>query len=365
MHAIRCGVGVVEGLARASFKAGAAILVAIGLVACGGGDDGASTGSALVVDASLPGFTQVSARSGEAAAQLTVEAWTLDLARLEVSTSTATTWAVEPADALVTAVSDAPTQRVLDLSRLGAGTVTLVFKQVSSPVEARVTLTVRADRTRYAPLPRRVGETFTYRNTDDVDGVVSSETPTSTVVALDPLSWNYQTETPPPAGNTGALVRFSWYAAGGNLYDSDFRTGSGSSIVGVHYRREWRYYDFPLYEGKQWNAEFLWFADDEFSTSTVYEISHVAAKETVTVPAGSYEALRVVTRGAAYTGQSLTVPIRDSDTPYETYERTCWWSTTLSIEVRCERVSVSLDAADGSVRSRATGRKELTAYTAP
>lgn len=364
METVVSGMGAAQLRMRVWCGWGAAMAATVLMTACGGGDSGPA-GSSFVVDASLPGFMQASTRGGEPAAQLTVEAWTLDLARLEVNSSTATEWSVEPPDASVIAVTDSPTQRVFDLSRLEPSTLTLVFRQVSTTVEARVTLTVRADQTRHSPRARSVGETFTYNYTDEVDGVESSYEPRSRVVALDPLNWSYQTETPPVVGSPTGLIRFAWFAAGGNLYDENFRSGSGSSIVGVHYRREWRHYDFPLYEGKQWSTEFLWFADDEFFTATVYEVSRVAAKETVTVPAGSYEALRVVTRGAAYVGQSLVVPIRESDTPFETYERTCWWATTLSIEVRCDRVSARLSEVDGSVLSNARGRKELTAYTAP
>lgn len=341
----------------------AAMFAAFWMTACGGGDG--SPDNSFVLDASLPGFAQASAREGAAAAELGVEAWALDLVQLEVNSSTDTTWSVDPADALVVAVTDSPTRRVFDLSRLVPGTVTLVFKRTAGTAEARLTVTVRADQPRYAPQPRRVGETFAYKYTDEVDGVVSSYEPTSRVVAVDPLSWSYQTETPPVAGSPTSLVTSAWFAAGGNLYDEDFRSGSGSSIVGVHYRREWRYYDFPLYAGKQWTTEFLWFADDEFFTATVYEVSRVVGNETVIVPGGSYEAVRVVTRGAAYVGQSSTVPIRESDTPFETYERTCWWATSVSIEVRCERVSKRLNRTDGSVLSNASERKELTAYVAP
>lgn len=359
----RCA-GMPRGESRFWLGWGVSVLAAFWLTACGGGGDVAAE-SGFVVDASLPGFTQASARAGAAAAEMGVEAWALDLSRLEVSSSTETTWSVEPADAAIVAVTDSPTQRVFDLSRLVPGTVTLVFRRAAGAAEARLTLTVREDQPRYAPQPRRVGETFTYKYTDNVDGVISSHEPTSRVVAVDPLSWNYQTETQPVAGGPTSLVTSAWFAAGGNLYDEDFRSGSGSSIVGVHYRREWRYYDFPLYVGKEWTAEFLWFADDEFFTATVYEVSRVAGKEIVVVPGGSYEAVRVVTRGAAYVGQSLTVPIRESDTPFETYERTCWWATSVSIEVRCDRVTARRNTTDGSVRSTASERKELTAYVAP
>lgn len=350
------------GLFMAALALGAALL----LSACGGGDDDpAAPAAAFRVDASLPGFAQASTRSGEAAATLAVEAWNLDVATLEVTSSVDTGWSVEPADAPVTATTDTPTRRVFDLSALPPGSVTLVLRDAASAAEARLTITVQADATRYAPAPRRVGETFSYRYTDLRNGVETSYEPTSTVTAFDPPSWNYQTLTPAVAGGPTGLDDQAWFTAGGNLYDENFLSGPGTSIVGSQYRREWRGYDFPLYAGKQWHAEFLYFFDDEFFTATVYEASRVAGVERVTVAAGTYDAVRVDTRGAAYTGLSLLVPLRESDRPFETYERSCWWAPQLSIEVRCTTTTRKYNELDGTFVATVQSTKELTAHTAP
>lgn len=345
----------------AALAFGAALL----LGACGGGDDDpAAAAAAFRVDASLPGFAQASTRAGEAAATLAVEAWNLDVATLEVTSSVDTGWSVEPADAPVTATTDTPTRRVFDLSALPQGSVTLVLRDAAGAAEARLTITVQADATRFAPAPRRVGEAFTYRYTDLRNGVETSYVPTSTVTVVDALSWNYQTLTPGVVGGPTGLDDQAWFTAGGNLYDENFKS-SGQSIVGAHYRREWRGYDFPLYAGKQWNTEFLVFYDDEFDTATTYESSRVAGVERVTVGAGTYDAVRVDTRGASYSGLSLQTPVRDGDGPFEAYERSCWWAPQLSIEVRCTTTTRHLNPNDGTLVSTVQSTKELTAYTAP
>lgn len=336
-------------------------MTALLMVACGGDEDRSSGGNAtaFTVEARVPGFSSATTRPGEADAVLTVEAWNLDLARLEVATSTDTTWTVEPAGAAVKASTDTPTLRVFDLSSLPQGSVTVVLRHASSTAEARVTVTVAADRMRYAPNPRRLGEVFTYQYVDMVDGVESSHFRTLTVETVDHPSWNYRTKEPYTSTPSG-IDTFMWFTAGGNLYSEELH-----SIVGIAYRRDWHQYDFPLYEGKQWRSEFLWYVDDEPFSAAVYESSRVAGIEMVTVPAGKHKAVRVVTHGAEYGGKSAVVPIREGDQPFRTYERTCWWSIDLSIQVRCDTTTWQFARADGSLVSTTQSRVELSSYSAP
>nr|MCU0963884.1 hypothetical protein [Burkholderiaceae bacterium] len=85
-----------------------------------------------------------------------------------------------------------------------------------------------------------------------------------------------------------------------------------------------------------------------------YGMSTVQHREPVTVPAGTYDSLRIYTREVAY-GDSNPLHARP-------YERTCWWSIELSAEVRCIEVQrYSIEGKTYEIRATS----ELAKYSAP
>jgi hypothetical protein len=318
------------GLAIASWL----LLTAAG---CGGGDDDNGQVEAFTVSVELAGFDQTEARSGEEAAGLTVEFWKLDLSNVQLNSSTATTWSVEPESAVVNVIEDTPTRRVVSLAGMKTGEVTFVFRDSArnGAGEARVRIAVEGEAQRYYANRRRIGETFEVRET--VVGADGKETKYTDVWRVTEVGGggSYTMESDPPQSGFS-----EWYSLGGNWTAWEF-----ASLSGVYSNPSNKSYDFPLYVGKEWPTEHLRNVyDEEIETLRRYGMSTVQGREVVTVPAGAYDSLRIYTREAVYgPGDNGSA-----------YERTCWWSIELSAEVRCEGKT-----------SESRWTSELVKYTAP
>jgi hypothetical protein len=75
----------------------------------------------------------------------------------------------------------------------------------------------------------------------------------------------------------------------------------------------------------------------------------VEAREQVTVPAGTYDSLRIAWRYTRYLADwGGGQPYRTSNEPFDVVDRLCWWSIDLSIIVKCDRPSTD-DTAWGLV----------------
>ncbi len=312
----------------------------------GGGDDANAEAVAFTVSVELPGFDQTEARSGEEAAGLTVPFWKLDLSNIQLDSSTATTWSVEPESAVVNVIEDTPTRRVVSLAGMKTGEVTFVFRDLarSGAGAARVRIAVEVEAQRYYAKRRQVGETFEWQRTYVRPG---NETKFNDVWRVTEVGagGSYTTESEPPGSGFS-----EWYLRGGNRVEWEF-----SSLSSLHFNPSTKSYDFPLYVGKEWLSErFEEYYDEEVGVDRWYGMSTVQHREPVTVPAGTYDSLRIYTREVAY-GDSNPLHARP-------YERTCWWSIELSAEVRC--IEVQRYSIEGkSYEIRATS--ELVKYTAP
>lgn len=313
---------------------------------CGGGDDDGNQVEAFTVNVELPGFEQTEARSGEEAAGLTVEFWKLDLSNVQLESSTDTTWSVEPELAVVNVIEDTPTRRVLSLAGMKTGEVTFVFRDAArhGAGEARVRIAVEAEAQRYYAKRRQIGETFEWQRTKVWNGKETKSTDVWRVTEVD-AGGSFTTESEPPGSGFS-----EWYLRGGNLVRWSF-----DSLSSLIFNPSTKSYEFPLYVGKEWPSEQLEeFYDEEIGFYRWYGVSTVQRREPVTVPAGTYDSLRIHSRLAAYRdGSPLDV---------STYERTCWWSIELSAEVRCTEVRRYRNEGSTS-EGRATS--ELVKYTAP
>lgn len=312
---------------------------------CGGGDDDEGQVEAFTVNVQLPGFDQTQARSGEEAAGLTVEFWKLDLSNVQLDSSTDTTWSVEPESAVVNVIEDTPTRRVVSLAGMKTGEVTFVFRDSArnGAGEARLRIAVEVEAQRYYAKRRQIGETFDWQSTGVWNGKETKSTEVWRVTEVG-AGGSYTTETDPPRSGFS-----EWYLRGGNRVRWTF-----DSLSSLNFNPSTKSYDFPLYVGKEWLPERLEeYYDEEVGFYRWYGMSTVQQREPVTVPAGTYDSLRIYSRLAAYLdGSPLTF----------TYERTCWWSIELSAEVRCTEVRRGRDE-DSTSERRATS--ELVKYTAP
>lgn len=312
---------------------------------CGGGDDDDAKAEAFTVRAELPGFDQTEARSGEEAAGLTVAFWKLDLSNVQLNSSTDTTWSVEPESAVVNIIEDTPTRRVVSLAGMKTGEVTFVFRDSArnGAGEARVRIAVEVEAQRYYAKRRQIGETFEWQTTDVWNGNETKSTDVWRVTEVG-AGGSYTTESEPPGSGFS-----EWYLRGGNRVEWEF-----SSLSGLYDNPSTKSYDFPLYVGKEWLPERLeQYFDEEVGFYRWYGLSTVQHREPVTVPAGTYDSLRIYSREAAYEqGNPLDA---------SAYERTCWWSIELSAEVRC--IEVRRYSREGKTyEHRQTS--ELVKYTA-
>ncbi|MBP8272591.1 MAG: hypothetical protein KAX42_12030, partial [Sphaerotilus sp.] len=229
---------------------------------CGGGDDDKVEVEveAFKVSVELPGFDQTEARSGEEAGGLTVPFWMLDLSNVQLNSSTATTWSVEPQSAVVNVIEDTPTRRVVSLAGMKTGEVTFVFRDSarSGAGEARVRIAVEVEAQRYYAKRRQIGETFEWQQTavrdGELDGIKYTDKYTEVWRVTEiGAGGSYTTETDPPRSGFK-----EWYLRGGNLVEWEF-----SSLSGLYLNPSAKSYDFPLYVGKEWLPERLGDVYDE------------------------------------------------------------------------------------------------------
>lgn len=332
------------------------IVVACSLLvttACGGSDDGEAEAEAFTVNVEVEGFDQTVAHSGEEAVQLTVPFWKLDLSNVELVSSTPTTWSVEPESAVVAVIEDTPTRRVVSLAGMRTGDVTFIFRDTArnGASEARVRMAVEVQAQLHDPkLKRGSGETFEWQRTVALDGNETKSTETWRVTEiLNDNSYVLELVGVPKPG-----IYRAWYTQEGNLVkDAYYNTPPSLDNSGNDtYIPSSRSYDFPLFVGKVWSIEHTMWATDAGDLFSAYGEATVQARESVTVPAGTYDSLRVFTREVGYWGGS-----RDASP-----ERTCWWSIELGTDVRC--VEVQRYSSEGITHERIE-TYELSKYTRP
>ena len=337
----------------ALFRLSTLIVVACSLLmatGCGGSDDGEA--EAFTVNVEVEGFGQTVAHSGEEAVQLTVPFWKLDLSNVELVSSAATTWSIEPESAVVAVIEDTPTRRVVSLAGMRTGDVTFIFRDPArnGAGEARVRIAVEVEAQRYyADKKRRVGETFEWQRTVSRNGNETKSTDTWRVTEVR-FEGSYVLE----------LVRApelgtyrTWYMPDGNEVKSGFFSSLDDDVpfaADTQYPSA-RSYDFPPFVGKVWPIEHITYVSDAGDFLPAYGEATVQAREDVTVPAGTYDSLRIVTR--------LTYR---EHRPDEFSERTCWWSISLSADVRCVR---SYRYSSEGITREGIETSELSKYTAP
>ncbi|HMO45605.1 MAG TPA: hypothetical protein PKB14_06195 [Rubrivivax sp.] len=348
MHAPR--IEALQSVRRRAGSLAAASLLLLATAGCGGdGGDGPAEAeaAAFTVSVELPGFDKTQTRSGDEAAGLTVPFWKLDLSKVEFSSSSETTWSVEPASAVVDVIEDTPTRRIVSLAGMKTGEITFVFRNAarSAAGEARVRIAVEVEAQRYYAKRRQVGESFEWQRTDLWNGNESKKTEIWRVAEVRDEG-SYTSDLDPP----GSDYRV-WYTRDGNWVQEDI-----FGMAGRYPNPSSKSYDFPLYAGKEWPVERLEYQWDEDTGYFQWRgMSTVEGREVVTVPAGSYDSLRIHTREANYGDDSESRDVR-------TYERTCWWSIELSAEVRCvELIRYNIDGK--TLERRVTS--ELGKYSAP
>lgn len=107
------------------------------------------------------------------------------------------------------------------------------------------------------------------------------------------------------------------------------------------------YTSFPLHFGKSWNSTWTYTCAQGYRENAAL-IGKVVAQEMVTVPAGTFEALRVAV-SISYTGSNDTNLVGgSSSTAQYTINSICWWGTSPVRFLGCEDAYSYTGAAPGN-----------------
>lgn len=131
---------------------------------------------------------------------------------------------------------------------------------------------------------------------------------------------------------TATGVAFERYQsnADGNRLSRDI-LGNGNHCT---YDPNRNFVSFPLHVGKVWGSQWNYSCTLGYR-ETANQLAAVTARETITVPAGSYDALRI--RYATLFTRSNDVNLQNGSTGEAIYlqEATCWWATSVKRIVKC------------------------------
>lgn len=307
--------------ARARFMGGVVALMLVGLTACGGGGGGGSEAPAFGVNVSVDGVA-------DAASPLTVgEASTISVpsgATLGFASEGETRWAPTATASSYAVNSFSFTSKSMTVTSMAGGSLVVVFTNKANASE-KATLTVNVAPQEFGHVARTEGEVETWAEKSvDVDGT--------------PYEGGYLFRTTLLEGggygvDVGNVDTGEYYTR--SLYDAQDRylgyvvptTGNGCTyddpIVQVSY---------PLHVGKTWSGS--GHRDCPAKPSANFDQSYarsVEAFESITVPEGSHDALRIRSE-VTYSNFGY-----DPEVTY-TVTSTCWWAVDLGRNVKCDYV---------------------------
>lgn len=210
----------------------------------------------------------------------------------------------------------------LTVNSNGGGTLSIVFSDKEDAAR-NATLTVVVAAKQFARVPIVDGEiqewTMTYVRRDDLKTIDHNRT---RAVTNNDGSYGLQF----------AFLNFSDSYTSRTDYDAQDRTLGTRGLVGIHtcsYSTPVAWYNYPMQVGATWSGEAERTCDGETLNKQAY-VRTVEAFERVTVPAGTFDAVRVksVVNFTVYTDPSIPGG-------QYTYTRTCWWAVDIGRHVKC------------------------------
>lgn len=295
---------------------GVATLAALALLgACGGGDD----------DSPPPLAVTVKVNGAAAGEELNAgEAATIDApsgATLVFDSVDPTRWAPTATDSSFHVDGFSFTSKAVTVASNGGGTLVVVFTNKADETQ-KATLTVNVAPKEFERVAAIDGESsdWMYDRTNRAGQKTMSTVRTHLSLNGDAGDYSVAVET--LTGN----VFFST-----TNYDAlDRVIGIGPLDTGCKDDAPVANFSYPLHVGKQWSGTSTRTCDG----TKVYDQAYdrvVEAFERISVPAGSFDTLRIKS-AISITNTSGT------DIPGESYAytRTCWWSVTLGRNVKCQ-----------------------------
>ncbi|MBC7957253.1 MAG: hypothetical protein H7Y33_15440 [Cytophagales bacterium] len=111
------------------------------------------------------------------------------------------------------------------------------------------------------------------------------------------------------------------------------------------------FFDFPLYVGKSWSTDWLYNCSSGYHENATHT-AQVQAMESVTVGAGTFDALRIQYQTQFTNSNDAGLLNGVSGSATYSQEGTCWWAPTLKRMIKCDIDSNFGATAPASYRKR-------------
>lgn len=111
------------------------------------------------------------------------------------------------------------------------------------------------------------------------------------------------------------------------------------------------FFDFPLYVGKSWSTDWLYNCSSGYHENAAHT-AQVQALESVTVGAGTFDALRIHFQTQFTNSNDAGLPNGLSGSAAYSQEGTCWWAPALQRMIKCDIESDFGATAPASYRKR-------------
>ncbi len=122
------------------------------------------------------------------------------------------------------------------------------------------------------------------------------------------------------------------------------------------------FFDFPLYVGKSWSTDWLYNCSLGYRENAAHT-AQVQALESVTVDAGTFDALRIHFQTQFTNSNDAGLPNGPSGLATYSQEGTCWWAPALKRLIKCDIDSDFGATAPASYRKRYA--MSMTSFVVP
>lgn len=286
------------------------------LAACGGGgggDEQPDFAVAVKVDGVADASNPLTAG----------EATTIDVAsgsQLSFDSEGETRWLPTATDSTYDVGAFSFTSKSLSVTSNAGGRLVIVFSD-KADASKKATLTVNVAPHRFERVAPVDGEILEWKYTMQPEGGAAEVSTSRRRTVLTGADGSYRVESGPvatPATYTNSnLFDAQDRSLGSQNLTADYRCANSVPVV---------WYDYPLYVGKTWTGQYNreCFVDGaSIGSQTTNFVRTVEAFERVTVPAGTYNTLRV---------RYERTHVDSSPQP----PRICWWAVNIGREVKCE-----------------------------
>lgn len=329
----------------------AAAGLALCVAACGGGGGGSNdTPVSTALSVSVDGRSAATMAEGDT---LTLDVQSGQDVRIDSSMRRQWTWNYGPPAWYGTTVAWQPNEDGMRwdavVASVAGDTVTVTITREGA---APSTLNVRVAPTQYAPSARQIGQYTLWHNTALLmDSSTTSSDEKELVTALNgdnsaTVAWSMLA--------TGAVTETRQLDSDGNRLSRSF--SSGSTCV---YSPARQLKSFPLAMRKTWTAtwDYQCGAPSNYHESAT-SVSTVQGYEKVTVAAGTFDSLRIVSQISFSGSNDANLPHGATGNASYRIDQTCWWAIDLRRDVKCSWTYSYPEGAPGNYQ--ASGSQEVT-----